>query len=294
MDLRQLRYFLAVAEAKSFVNAANNLYISRQAISKAIGQLESELEVELFLRDSNGSALSAAGEFFYERVRTIILDIDGLQNEMQGYQSRNHHRIRLSFSIGAMQLFEPRLLDYIYTQELADIEYIECPESEVFSRLLERKADIAVSTSEIRDPLFVSHELLRSRYGILIQDHDSLAELPSVEIKDLSWLPLAGHNDSQMRDFCEKHRLGLRYPGHDYLRLMGLVSIGKCALLIPECLVPKTEGLRWIPIETQDSWILYTEYPHSLEGNPTYSTVIEALNRDVFQYVLREKQLLPI
>lgn len=292
MDLRQLRYFLAVAEAKSFVNAAGNLYISRQAISKAIGQLESELEVELFLRDSNGSALSPAGEYFYERVRKIILDIDGLQNEMQGYQARNHHRVRLSFSIGAMQLFEVELLDYIYRQELADIEYSEFPESEILSRMMERKSDIAVTTSDIRDPLFTSQELLHSQYGILIQDNNNLSELNSVELKDLAWLPLAGHNDLQMREFCERHRLSLRYPGHDYLRLIRLVSLGKCALLIPKCLVPKTDGLLWIPIETSDSWVLHMVYPRSFDGAPSYKAVIDSLCKNVFCAAPQEK--LPI
>lgn len=294
MDLRQLRYFLAVAEAKSFVNAASNLFISRQAISKAIGQLESELETELFLRDSNGSALSPAGEYFYERVRKIVLDIDGLQSEMQGYQAKNHHRIRLTFSIGAMQLFETKLLDYIYTQELADIEYAECPEYDIQNRMLERKSDIAISTSELRDPLFHCHELLRSQYGILIQNSNSLSDLHSVEIKDLAWLPLAGHNDQQMLSFCEKYRLALRYPGHDYLRLLRLVSTGKCALLIPECLAPKSPDLHWLPIEASDPWLLYMIYPRSFEGNPSYGAVIDSLLQNVFQTALPNERLLTI
>ena len=49
MEIRQLKYFLAVADQRSFVNAANVLFISRQAVSKAIAQLETELNVELFM-----------------------------------------------------------------------------------------------------------------------------------------------------------------------------------------------------------------------------------------------------
>ena len=48
MELRQLKYFLAVADARSFVSAAGELFVSRQAVSKAVGQLEAELGVELF------------------------------------------------------------------------------------------------------------------------------------------------------------------------------------------------------------------------------------------------------
>ena len=51
MELRQLKYFLTIADKRSIVGAANALYISRQAVSKAISQLESELGVDLFVRD---------------------------------------------------------------------------------------------------------------------------------------------------------------------------------------------------------------------------------------------------
>ena len=60
MELRQLKYFLAVADARSFVSAASGLFVSRQAVSKAVGQLEAELGVELFVRDSNGAFLTPA------------------------------------------------------------------------------------------------------------------------------------------------------------------------------------------------------------------------------------------
>ena len=74
MELRQLRYFLAVADSRSFVSAAQALYISRQAISKAIAQLEEELRVRLFMRDSNGAFLTPAGIMFYDRVRPVLLE----------------------------------------------------------------------------------------------------------------------------------------------------------------------------------------------------------------------------
>ena len=67
MELRQLRYFLAVADSRSFVAAAEKLYISRQAISKSVAQLEEELNVALFMRDSGGAFLTPAGIFSLSR-----------------------------------------------------------------------------------------------------------------------------------------------------------------------------------------------------------------------------------
>ncbi|MBQ9890222.1 MAG: LysR family transcriptional regulator, partial [Firmicutes bacterium] len=54
MDIKQLKAFMAVANTQSFLNAADQLFISRQAVSKTITKLEEELETRLFVRGQNG------------------------------------------------------------------------------------------------------------------------------------------------------------------------------------------------------------------------------------------------
>ena len=80
MELRQLKYFLEVADARSFVGAANNLFVSRQAVSKAVGQLEGELGVELFVRDPSGAFLTPAGLIFYDRIRSSVMELERVCN----------------------------------------------------------------------------------------------------------------------------------------------------------------------------------------------------------------------
>ena len=92
MELRQLKYFLTVADARSFVSAANDLYLSRQAVSKAVAQLETELGVELFVRDSNGAFLTPAGLMFYDRIRSSVMELELVRTEMQRYGARFHQR----------------------------------------------------------------------------------------------------------------------------------------------------------------------------------------------------------
>ena len=100
MELRQLKYFLAVADARSFVSAADTLFISRQAISKSVAQLEQELNVELFMRDSGGAFLTPAGMMFYERVRSLVMELDSVRSQMQSYGKRYQQRLNIAFSIG--------------------------------------------------------------------------------------------------------------------------------------------------------------------------------------------------
>ncbi|WRH66557.1 MAG: LysR family transcriptional regulator [Planktothrix sp. GU0601_MAG3] len=72
MELRHLKYFVAVAEDLNFSRAAVKLYISQPALSRQIKDLENELSVMLFLRQSDGLKLTEAGKFFLEQAQDIL------------------------------------------------------------------------------------------------------------------------------------------------------------------------------------------------------------------------------
>lgn len=76
MDLRQIRYFLAVADDLSFRRAAERIAVSQPALSQRIKALEEEIGVPLFARSSRGVALTPAGEVFQRGARQILREVD--------------------------------------------------------------------------------------------------------------------------------------------------------------------------------------------------------------------------
>lgn len=79
MELRHLRYFIAVAEEKSFNKAAVRLYISQPPLSRQIKQLEEEIGVTLIDRENRPLKLTEAGEFFYDHAIQILKKSDDLR-----------------------------------------------------------------------------------------------------------------------------------------------------------------------------------------------------------------------
>ncbi len=87
MELRHLRYFLAVAENKGFVKASTCLHIAQPALSRQIRDLERELGVRLFERSRLGVSLTFPGECFLEDVQRIFTHLDEAQSRARRAQS---------------------------------------------------------------------------------------------------------------------------------------------------------------------------------------------------------------
>lgn len=83
MDIRAMRYFLAIADTENVSKAAEKLHMSQPPLTRQMKQLEEELNVELFERESGRLHLTEAGYYFRERAREIVELTDKLEEEMK-------------------------------------------------------------------------------------------------------------------------------------------------------------------------------------------------------------------
>ena len=283
MELRQLKYFLEVADARSFVSAANALFVSRQAVSKAVGQLEAELGVELFVRDSSGAFLTPAGLMFYDRVRSSVMELERVRTEMQRFGPRFLQRIRVVLGLGILQMYERRLQSFRMEQENLALEYTEYPDYECLTALREHKADLAVCAGAPKGEEFSHQVLVQSPYGVLMRSSDTLNPDDALEMRDLSWLPLAALRDGAAASLGHRYGLQFQYTGYDLHRLFALAREGVCALLLPKCQVPEgMEGLQWLPLSDMDPWKLYGICLRAQENSVLYHTTIDELQSEIF------------
>jgi DNA-binding transcriptional LysR family regulator len=76
MELRHLRYFVAVAEALNFTKVATRLHVAQPALSRQVSDLEEELGVDLLKRTSHGVLLTQEGKLFLEEAHELLKHVD--------------------------------------------------------------------------------------------------------------------------------------------------------------------------------------------------------------------------
>lgn len=100
MLLRQMKYFLAVADCKSFSEAAEQCFISQSAISQQMKVLEDELGTELIRRSNRRFQLTDIGEYFYSRSKDIVKETEDLKEEIRKMNSNQSKQFRIGCRSG--------------------------------------------------------------------------------------------------------------------------------------------------------------------------------------------------
>src|SRR3954464_9681768 len=93
MDLRQLDYFVHVADARSFSQAAELLSIAQPALSRQVRRLEIELRQALFRRTGRGVTLTAAGKRLLEHARGILEQVERARSDLEGSRDGDRGRV---------------------------------------------------------------------------------------------------------------------------------------------------------------------------------------------------------
>lgn len=194
MDIKQLIYFVRVADLGSYSKASEALSVSQPFISKHVGQLEVEFGAHFFRRTGRGITLTAEGEMFLTRARSILEQVNGARQDLASLKHSPTGNVVLGVVSQASQILGATLVtDFATLFPKAALKIIEAKSFEINEWLASGRIDIGV----LNDPaptqrLDVEITPLITRELCLVSSKQATSLLPSqkVRFRELAQLPL--------------------------------------------------------------------------------------------------------
>ncbi len=189
MELRHLRYFVAVAREGHITRAAEKLHMQQPPLSQQIRALETEIGAALFVRLPRGVALTDAGRSFFTDAEAILSQVEGAKTRAQRTARGEVGRIAVGFTTSAP--FHPLVARAIraFRTTRPDVSFglDESSSAELVAGLRDQRLDIAFSRSGLVDPGGIAvHELLHEDMAVALPARHALARRPSLTLKDLA------------------------------------------------------------------------------------------------------------
>lgn len=201
MEYKQLEFFLAVCEQKSFSRAAEVCYVSQQAISKSLANLEQELGVQLFVRNSGGVALTEAGRLFEQQVRPHLNERDEILLQLHRFHAQP--QLRIGYFMGLLQELPPHFFpQFQRLHPELKLHYHSYTDNERSRSYRNYDCDLVITTSPLTSSDFVQLARAESAIGVILSREDPLAQRDALALADLKNIPLITlntENQSQAR-----------------------------------------------------------------------------------------------
>ena len=191
MDLRQLRYFVAVAEERHFGRAAQRLHMSQPPLSMQIKALERELGIELLERTSRRVALTDAGRAFLERAKTILGAVEEAREVARGAEQGTRGRLEVGFiSSATLSLLPPSIRLFRERFGGVELELKELTSAQQIDALYEGGIRVGLVRLPLRAPGIRFEPVLEERLVIALPSGHALEGLDRVSLETIADLPL--------------------------------------------------------------------------------------------------------
>ncbi len=236
MDLKQMRYFLAVAEERNFTRAAERLHMAQPPLTRQIQALEEDIGATLFVRTARGVVLTEAGEALLAEVPNLLALAQRAKEQAVLASEGQSGRLDVGiFGSGVLDVI-PRLLARFHA-ERPEVRIVlhNLTKHEQLQALRERRISVGFNRLIPAEDDLVVEPVLRESMTVALPSNHVLAKKSEVTIADLSdypmilypRLPIAGLAQQVIQAFNrEKSVLRVEQDVEDILTAIALVAGG--------------------------------------------------------------------
>lgn len=260
MELRHLRYFVAVANERNFTRAAEQLNIAQPPLSRQIRQLEEEVGAELFDRDARPLRPTEAGRVLYEHAVHVLAGVDQLRTLMRQVAGKGRRRFVIGFVGSTLFGLLPEVIRRFRAHaDHVEVSVIECSTVEQIAALKEGRIDVGFGRLRFEDPairrIVLAEEAL---VAVVPVDHPLVALARPLHLHELLGDTLIVYPRPARPSYADQvlgifHDLGLQPGPIQEVRELQ-TAIGLVAAHVGLCIVPesvqrlKRDDVAYLPI----------------------------------------------
>ena len=185
MELRQLKYFIAVAERLSFSKAAQELHVTVPPLSRQVRQLEDEFGVPLFVRDRRHVALTDAGRTLLREARALMVQTARVSDCVRLAKCGQAGLVRMGIAPGLGEHVSRVLVEHSRRYPAVELQYQEMLSGLQGKPLLEEEIDVGFVRSLFDSFQFDAEILFEERFVVHVSKTSPLAKRRSLRIRDL-------------------------------------------------------------------------------------------------------------
>jgi DNA-binding transcriptional LysR family regulator len=267
-DLRQLRYFVAVAEERNLTRAAGRLHIAQQSLSQQIRTLEAQLGVTLFERSTRGVELTAVGAVLLREARPVLAQAERAVEAVRRAARGEQGELRVGFLSTVANYFMPPVVRAFRERHPAVTLHTEdVPIAALVAGLRDGTLDAGLSRPPLVDDLATEVVLREPVAAVLPEGHPlaDRAELTLADLADEPWVltPRASWppwHRSYDEDFARAgYRPRVVQRGTTPQGLLALVAAGVGVTRLPlSSQSLRDGGVAFVPLAGEDALVVLT------------------------------------
>ena len=268
MELRQLRYFVTLAEELHFGRAAAREHIVQSALSQQVQRLERELGVRLMERSTHHVGLTAAGAVFLAEARQILAQVD-----KAAAVARSAAGAAAALRVGIIDSSYDSMPQILYEVQARHpglvIHQVEVGVPEQYQQLIEGRLDVGIGRAALAPPQVASLLFRQDPLGVLVPRDHRFAGLDAIPVTVLAEEPLLLAEEVRAPEFNQFTVEMCRAAGFtpavyggtvESIRAAAdLVSQGRCLYCVPSSCIAALPGTIWRPLTEPASY-----YPWSV------------------------------
>jgi DNA-binding transcriptional LysR family regulator len=207
VELRHLRYFLAVSEALNFTKAAARLRVAQPALSRQIQNLESEIGVDLLRRSPRGVMLTAEGKLFLGEVRELLKHADESVEKVRALARGEYGELHIGYApVPTTKILPPALAAFQKAVPRVKVLLHDLSSDELIAGLRNATLEFAIMVQPTDEQTAgIDFEILRTySWCVALTAAHPFARLKSVPLEKLAAEPLVGLS---RKDYPEFYRV---------------------------------------------------------------------------------------